>query len=91
LYADSLLFWVVGEPQSEVPVDLRAVGGLDFGKDCGYVAELLEERVDLVPGHGPRPAGVGRSELLLDLAPLVQDLGVSRVAVAGAGRAARPW
>jgi hypothetical protein len=38
LYADFLLFWV-DESESEVPVDLGAVGGLGFGEGCGDVAE----------------------------------------------------
>jgi hypothetical protein len=42
-----LLFWVVGESESELPVDLGAVGGIGFGEGCGDVAELLDERVDL--------------------------------------------
>lgn len=75
LYADLLLFWLVGESESELPVDLGAVGGLGFGEGCGDVAELLDERGDLFAGHGFGRLGAGCGELLLDLAPLVLDFG----------------
>jgi hypothetical protein len=53
------LFGVVGESESELPVDLGAVGGIGFGEGCGDVAELLDERVDLFPGDGLGRLGVG--------------------------------
>jgi hypothetical protein len=69
------LFWVIGEFESELSVDLGAVGGVGFGKGGGELADLSDEGADLLAGQSLPGFGWWRGEQLLDGPALVLDLG----------------
>jgi hypothetical protein len=77
------LVWVVGEFESELPVDLGTVGGVGFGEGGGEFADLLDEGADLFAGQSWSGLGLWCGEQLLDSPPFVlgfSDPGDDRIA-----------
>ena len=61
------LFWVVGEFEPELSVDLGGVDGVCFGEDGGEFADLSDDGLDLLAGQSWSASGLAcGSEQSLD-------------------------